>query len=110
MKCDARKIWEFDDETNELTVYHYGLHSCVPKHQQSETVKEKVESIFQQFPKMKPSQVSSKVICEAIEKGNWDEVNNIASDVANLQTIANIKKKTLRELQPNGHLLGKLLS
>ena len=106
VECSARKIWEFDDDHNIVTVYHYGLHSCVAKTQEDPLVTKNMFDYFKSNPKEKPSAASLKAITKAIDDGkDWAEVDKICDNFADSQKVRNIKKKALKELNPFGQSL-----
>ena len=45
LKCSAMKLWEFDDETGKLTVYHEGNHTCTARRGRNE-ISEKLNEKF----------------------------------------------------------------
>ena len=104
VKCNARKIWEFDDTRKLVTVYHYGDHSCLPAPKRNTETNKVVTDMFKKNPKLKPSQVSVNCVVEAIsDDKNWDEIDAVTENVADERNHRNLKKKATREMNPHGH-------
>ena len=101
--CSCRKIWEIDEETSFVKVYHHGLHNCtaVPIVQ---PLADKFESKFTENPKISPLQAGNEIIVEALEEEvPYDELINIVNGVIGKGKISYIKKKVLDSNRPYGH-------
>ncbi|KAK3731359.1 hypothetical protein QZH41_007160 [Actinostola sp. cb2023] len=68
VQCTARKIWEFDDATEKVTIFHYGVHSCIPTPKRNKDADRKIEEAFRKNPKLKPGQMSVGCVVEAISE------------------------------------------
>ena len=104
VQCTARKIWEFDDATEKVTIFHYGVHSCIPTPKRNKDAYRKIEEAFRKNPKLKPKQMSVGSVVEAISEGrNWEEIDDISNNLLNEQHTRNLKKKAVSEANPHGH-------
>ena len=102
--CEARKIWEFDDSSKTVVVYHYGEHNCIPKENHKKLSDDNIIEEFKKNPKLRPCQVASKAIVEAMSEGkDWQEIDSIVDTVADESHTKNLKKKAVREMNPFGH-------
>ena len=52
LKCNASKVWEFNDEDGVVDIYHHGTHTCVPR-PSSMVSKETLENATSTFTTVK---------------------------------------------------------
>ena len=94
VSCEAVKIWEFEESKESVTIYHYGTHHCraIPVHHNVKTEKE-LEDAFSKNVTLKPSEVGSNFLVNALQKGDWDEVDRIADTVADSKKLSSLKER-----------------
>lgn len=104
--CEGRKIWEFNDNAKQVTVYHHGIHTCSAKLNIPASTCQETISIFKQNPKLKPSEVPIIAVRKALEENkSWEEIDNVTKRFVDQQKIRNLKKKATNELHPFGQSL-----
>jgi len=102
--CETRKIWEFEDGHNAISVitYHEGKHSCTavrPK----QSCKEYLETL-QENKQLKPSQIPNQAIARMIDADdNWNEITNKARKLHDLRKVSHLKHALKRKINPHGH-------
>ena len=103
--CEARKVWEFDDATCKVRVYHTGDHSCPVLCTQSVGKNGGVvEEFFRNNPTEKPRRAVNTIITDAIKEGkSWDEVEKLTDSLLDVSKIKNMKQKVSKNLNPSGH-------
>ena len=114
VNCNAKKIWEFDEGEEYVTVYHSGHHNCEAK----KTVELNKESLKQKFDsnsKTTPKQAADDIIMDALlnENKSWEDVQDVVDSVIEEEKVKNLKKKTEAESHPHGHsfeAVGHLMS
>jgi len=105
--CEARKIWEFEDSTSTVAVYHHGNHSCSIKPvSANDSFKQTTIDSFKRNPNLKPSQIPLCAVTRALDEGeSWDKIDQLSESYADIQKIRNLKKKATNELNPYGQSL-----
>ena len=103
--CEGRKVWEFDDVTCKVRVYHTGNHSCPVLC--TELVGKNacvIEEYFRKNPTEKPRKAVNTVITDAIKEGkSWDEVERLTDSLLDVSKVKNKKQKVSQNLNPRGH-------
>ena len=103
LKCPAMKLWEFDDEKGEVTVYHEGTHTCIARkgrQELSENIQEKLRGNQKSTCK-----VAEDTIIEELKKTDvsWEDVKNVADETVDNQKMKNAKKKVNAGEYVDGH-------
>ena len=95
VKCNASKVWEFNDEDGVVDIYHHGTLTCVPR-PSSKVFKETLEnatSTFTTVKKLGAKAYASSQIIQAVEDGkNLEDLMSLASDLAP-NKISRVKEK-----------------
>ena len=99
--CTARKLVEFDQVENTVTVYHIGIHSCVPKKDNKKYDSTMTEALSQNMG-LGPAAVKRKKVGEAVEKGEINSAFNIAEKY-HTGRMKYLKRKLVVENNPNQH-------
>ena len=103
--CPAIKVWEVSEDKAEVTIYHYGMHTCVAvnKSISSSIVNDAAQS-FQTSRQLKPERyVNDKIIAAIETSSSADDVYKIASSLTNNSKLNNIKAKARAEINVAGH-------
>ncbi len=102
--CYAKKIWEFDDCENVVTVYHTGTHACEAK-QPISFNDEGLKRKFTDNIKATPRQAADDIIVEALydKDMTWDDVHKVVDSVIEEGKVKYCKQKTQNEANPFGH-------
>ena len=77
LKCPAMKLWEFNDEKGEVTVYHEGAHTSIARKGQQELSEEMQEKLIGNHKSA--GKVEEDIIIGELKKTDifWDEVKNV---------------------------------
>ena len=82
--CHARKVWEFDDESGTVTIYHHGNHSCSVKPERHHDLQRKIIDQFKENTKLLPCQVASQNIIKAIQDDKWEEIDQMSQQLTDI--------------------------
>ena len=101
VQCKARKLVEFDQVENAVTVYHIGIHSCVSKKDNTKYDSTMTEALSQNMG-LGPVAVKRKKVGEAVEQGEIDSAFNIAEKY-HTGRMKYLKRKLVVDKDPNHH-------
>jgi hypothetical protein len=102
--CSAVKIWEFEEGTGIVTVYHNGEHTCFAKRFCHSSTRKALKDAIRAHPNLAPSGIvdAEMVAVMSHDDFGWGEVTKIASDFGNLKQVQNIKSAVKRDNNPIG--------
>ena len=103
--CPASKVWEFNDNSSTVVVYHHGVHTCIPNAHRgvSKETYDDAASKFKAVKKLGPKAYASSQVIQAVEEGkSIDEVLDLAVELAP-EKISRIKEKVKKSMNPSGH-------
>ena len=113
VKCNASKIWEFNDEDGVVDIYHHSTHTCVPR-PSSRVSKETLEnatSTFSTVKKLGPKAYASLQIIQAVEdRKNLEDLMSLGSDLAPNKISwvkEKVKKKSMNSSRHSFHAFAK---
>ncbi|CAB3979812.1 Hypothetical predicted protein [Paramuricea clavata] len=102
--CFARKIWEYPEGKSEVTVYHYGIHTCFPVKRSPTTVTDTATMAFKQSRTLKPERFVNDKLIEATEnEESLEAINDLADSLVERQTLKKMKQSAKEKLDPVGH-------
>ena len=101
MKCNARKLVEFDSVEQHVTVYHIGYHSCTPKADSARYDSIMTEALSENMS-LGPTSVKRLKVGEAVSKGNVEDGLNIAKRYT-VNRMKYLKQKNSRDMNPYQH-------
>lgn len=101
--CDTRKIWEFPSGAgNKVTVYHYGVHSCIAVKPTIST--SAAQAAFHQVNSAKPGRMVNNHIIDAIEsEKSLEEIENLNDSLLDKKSLQRKKLAASQKLDPVGH-------
>ena len=89
--CRCKKMWEFEEDSRILKVYHYGTHNCTPK--PFVCVNEDIlRNKFNNNSKTTPQQAANAVLVDCVEDNAnipTNEFNEIVDSLLDKQKIKN---------------------
>ena len=101
--CECQKIWEFNDESLTVNIYHYGYHNCsaIPILPSSEHQFKKSFS----NSNVSPQEAANGILFNSIDNNDVteQELNNLIDSTLDQQRLRNLKKKCRSEQRPHGH-------
>lgn len=97
------KIWEFDEESSMVNIYHYGSHSCKPNLQRNPELERAIINQFKKDQTLKACQLAQINIKNAIQQGNWEEVEQISGTFCDEQYTQDLRTKAMKEASSHGH-------
>ena len=104
VKCPARKVSEYPQDSTFATVYHIGTHTCTAIRKPTLHADSDIEQFFKTHSMVKPSAVPTAKITSMIREGrNWSEVENVAEAMIDKNKVKNIKAKVVNSMHPHGH-------
>ena len=106
LRCSCTKVWEFDDSSITVTVFHDGKHECIARRITStKTDETKLRDIFKTNSKTTPLQAGRGIIIDALDDPNLtaDELFEIVDSAIDTSHIKYVKQKTRAESRPFGH-------
>lgn len=92
IECEASKIWEFEDDTETVTVYHTGFHTCAARKPFVQT-----EEVNQRLSQngVTVTRSTEDAIIDGIkaDETSWEEVHRIADSTLDREKLYYTKKK-----------------
>jgi hypothetical protein len=98
--CAAKKVTEWDPRRGVLTIYHMGTHQCtVKKSEKHDTAF--IQEAIKAHSTLGPKRLTLELMKSALEKGDLDQVDDIAKKLSNPTKIRNEKYRMKQDTFPD---------